>query len=346
MIGSARAQKFTSENLFYITGGKSSIADFQQHADQISIIVPASYQMDQYGVVSGSVDPDILKIALENRVRVMPIVADFDQKGMDAFLHDSTAENRAILMMEYLARQNNYYGWQLDFENINFLDASAYTDFYRKLTKALHEKGLKVSMAVVKAYYPVPAPGSEEDNAYNRWIYENWKGAFQIKELVNIGDFISFMTYDEHTSLTPPGPVAGIPWMIKMANYLKSLQVPMNKISFGIPVYSDHWYPAWDKEQGAHSARSEISYSQAQDLLGSHDAAKQWMPDQKVYDAHWMMPDGVFNWLFMEDARSFDYKIKLIPQYGFRGISVWVLGSEDPQIWKVLSENTDKKHEL
>ncbi|MGH2644315.1 MAG: glycosyl hydrolase family 18 protein, partial [Chitinophagaceae bacterium] len=335
------AQKFQSENLFYVTNSQSGIKSFQDHASQISIIVPASYNIDQYGVIAGEVDSQVLIIANQNKVKVMPIVASFDQKGIHHLLNDSDAIQRAIQMMVEIGKANHFYGWQFDFENISFLDATAYTNFYQKAANALHENGLKISMAIVKAYYSYPAPG---DPAYNRWIYENWKGAFQIKKLADIGDFISFMTYDEHTALTPPGPVAGLPWMNQMAQYLENIHVPMDKVSFGIPTYSDHWFPTWDETQGAHSTRSEISYQSAERLLEKNHAVLHWMPDQGVAYAYWAMPNGVFNWLFLEDARSFTEKLKLIPKYGFRGISVWLLGEEDTGIWKILNENTEATH--
>jgi spore germination protein YaaH len=337
----ANAQKFQSANLFYITNSQSGISSFRQHANQISIIVPATYQIDKHGVITGDVNPEIVKIAHKHHVKVMPIIASFDQKGIHQFLENDQAVERALKMMIYLAQKNHYYGWQFDLENVNFLDADAYTAFYKKAAKELRQNGLKISMAVVKSYSPVPVSGN---NAYNRWTFENWKGAFQIKKLAKIGDFLSFMTYDEHTALTPPGPVAGIPWMKKMADYLKSLKIPMDKISFGIPTYSDHWYPTWSKSKGAHSTRSEISYEHAQNLLKRHHAKLHWMDNQGVYFSHWTMPNGVFNWLFMENARSFKEKLKLVPQYGFRGISVWVLGTEDPGIWKVLRRKANVAH--
>ena len=43
--------------------------------------------------------------------------------------------------------------------------------------------------------------------------------------------------------------------------------------------------------------------------------------------------------MFREDARSFALKLGLLDDYpGLHGISVWVLGSEDPAIWELLAE--------
>ncbi len=46
---------------------------------------------------------------------------------------------------------------------------------------------------------------------------------------------------------------------------------------------------------------------------------------------------GTFEWLFLEDARSFRAKIDLVREYGLRGFSAWVLGREDPEIWPILA---------
>ena len=45
---------------------------------------------------------------------------------------------------------------------------------------------------------------------------------------------------------------------------------------------------------------------------------------------------GTFEWIFMEDARSFRAKLDPVERYKLRGFSVWVLGPEDPGIWDVL----------
>lgn len=333
-----QAQEFQSENLFYIMNIPNGIESFRQNADQVSIIVPATYHIDEYGVITGSVNPKIMKIAIAHNVQVMPIFSSFDQKGIHQLLNNEKTMERAIQHMIYLAQKNGYYGWQFDLEYMSFLDADAYTAFYKKAAKKFHRNGLKISVAVVRSYSPEPYPGN---GAYNRYAYKNWTGVYQLKKLAKIGDFISFMTYNQHGSVTPPGPVAGIPAMKKAANYLKSLNISLEKVSLGLPSYSDHWYPTWEKGKGAYSTASQISYEQAKRLLERYNAKLHWMDKQGIYYAHWTMPNGVFNWIFLEDARSFGEKFKLVPQYGFRGISVWVMGKGDPGIWEVLKNKAN-----
>jgi len=60
--------------------------------------------------------------------------------------------------------------------------------------------------------------------------------------------------------------------------------------------------------------------------------------------AYWPGANSVYNWLFIENARSFAEKLKLVRQYHFRGFSAWVLGFEDPGIWKVVQQQTRPVH--
>jgi len=327
-------QNYSSENLFYLTGSMQGYESFMKHADEISIVCPAAYQIDQYGVITGGVDRRVLETAEKKGVKVMPLFASFNQEGLHKLLNDMPARAEAIRLMLFYARKYHYYGWQFDLENMHMTDRDAYTSFYQQTADSLHKYGLKISIAVVKTDQPAPISGNP---AYARFLYENWRGAVDMPAIAKASDFISFMTYDQHTALTPPGPVAGLPWMKKMLNYLLDIGISPEKISLGIPSYSDHWYPTWDKQQGAHSTRDEISYAKAKDLLDRYEAKEQWMDDQNVNYARWA-EGGIFNWLFLENARSFAPKFDLAKEHHLLGISVWVLGTEDPAIWTVLKK--------
>lgn len=332
------AQPFASENLFYLLpDNPASFASFKANAANISIIAPAAYRLDEYGTVSGGVDPRVTAIAAQHHILVMPLIQSTDQQAIHTFLDSKTARARAISIMLYDAKAYHFGGWQFDLENVQVTDGPAYTSFYRQAATALHKAGLEISMAVVKSNRPAPDPGH---SGYDRFLYENWRGAFDLPALAKIGNFLSFMSYDENTAGTPPGPVAGLAWMQNMAEYLQRLGIDPHKISFGIPTYSAHWYPSYTKQRGAHSTSSEISYARAMDLLAKWNATPAWMASEGVDYAYWASDSGAFNWLFIENARSFALKLALIPQYHFRGFSAWVLGDEDPAIWPIIARDT------
>lgn len=331
--GDGYAQSYKSENLFYLVGSADGYQSFVKHADEISIICPDVYQIDSVGVITGEVDRRILELAQKKGIKVMPLFASFDQKGIHDLLNSEAARIEAIRLMLFYARQFHFYGWQFDIENIFFADKDAYTSFFKQTADSLHKYGFAISSAVVKSEQPAPESANP---AYSRFLYESWRGAFDIPAIAAASDFISVMTYDQHTAFTPPGPVAGLPWMKRIVTYLLNSGIPPEKISLGIPDYSDYWFPTVTN-RGPGSSRDEISYAAAKDLLDRYQASPEWMEDQQVNFTHWET-GGIFNWLFIEDGRSFLPKFKLAESNHLRGISVWVLGAEDPAIWDVLKK--------
>jgi spore germination protein YaaH len=164
-------------------------------------------------------------------------------------------------------------------------------------------------------------------------MFDNWRGAYDYKALAESLDFISYMTYAEHTGNSTPGPVAGFPWMEACLRYVLSLGVPPEKISLGIPSYSDWWYPSYDRKAGPRARGRDISYAKAESLLAGANVHAVWDDQEKSPVARWS-EDGVFQHAWLEDARAFAAKLALVRQYHLRGYSVWVLGTEDPAVWK------------
>jgi spore germination protein YaaH len=328
VCGSAAAQKI--ESLFYVVDNEKCFESFKVNIESIDIVGPQAYKFDAQGILWGSVDQRILDLATRHRVKVMPLLvnAGFDQPAFHALLVDSTARARAIAGMLRVCRENKYYGLQFDFENIHVSDRDAYTGFYRQAAAALHAAGFAISIAAV----PRASEGTGPTE-YHKWIYEYWRGAYDYKALGEIGDFISLMTYDQHTHRTTPGPVAGIRWMEAVIRFVLQV-VPPSKISLGIPFYSYRWQPSYQNNMPHVWGRS-LDYEEARGLADRFGGQWQWDERDKV--AFTFYPNEYINeFVFLEDARSFAAKLELVNKFGFRGISVWRLGHEDPGVWKHL----------
>lgn len=322
------------ERLFYYVDDKDSFASFTSHVQEIDIVAVNAFSVDQNGVVWGDVDRRVVELAKRHNVRVMPYIANpgFNQEMLSAFLADSSARRLAISTLVELCRRNGYYGIQFDFENLNMRDRDAYTRFYRETAEALHRENFKLSVAVVHRPDEIPGP-----TQYFKWMYTNWRAGYDLKALAEIGDFISLMTYSQHTRRTPPGPNAGIPWVIKNIEYFLKA-VPPEKLSLGIPFGSQHWHVVQDDEKYVAHARTwstSYDYAWAVGKAERYGAKIMWLEDQQV-PYTFFENAGLFEYIFFEDARSFRAKVDLIRKYRLRGFSAWVLGDEDPKVWEVL----------
>lgn len=319
------------ESLWYLRG-EESIRAFLAHADQISIVAPQSFEMDSTGAIRGGVDPRVIAAAQAHGVKLIPLVMNpgFDQPSLHRVLTDPTARAAALHSLAELCRVSHFDGIQFDFENLHVRDKDAFTAFTRSAVDSVHRAGCSLSAAVVPRSEDDPGSGS-----YDRWIYDNWRGGYDYKALADTLDFISYMTYAQHTGGSSPGPVAGYRWMLACLEYALAQGVPPEKISLGLAGYSDWWYPAWDEKDGARLRGSDISYTRGRELLAAAHATATWDPAQRAFYAMWES-HGVFQHLWLEDARAFMAKRRLAVARHLRGYSVWLLGAEDPAVWTAL----------
>ena len=324
----ARAQQL--EALWYSTGNERSTQSFLAHADKISIVSPQVFFFDSTGAIHGRLDPRVIATAREKHVKLVPLVMNpgFDQPMIHRILTNTAARAKSIESMVALCRDNKFDGIQFDVENVHVKYKNEFTSWVRESADALHRVNCQVSAAVVPRFSEDRGPTS-----YHQWIFDNWRGVYDYKPLADALDFISFMTYAQHTGGSPPGPVAGYNWMEDCLKYVLSLGVPANKISLGVPAYSDWWYPVYSEKDGARMRGNDVSYATVMDTLAKRGVTPMWDDREKTLYAIWSHA-GVNELAWIEDARAFAVKVDLARKYKLRGYSVWVFGLEDPAVWK------------
>ena len=321
--------------LFYLTSNPDSVRSFLAHSTQIDLLVPTWYQVDENGLVTGAPDATVLKRANDDKVPVMPILAMFNKKGFHNLSMNSGAQT---LMNEAMIREckaHGYTGFQFDLENVDWLDRDRLTALVKVSAEALHTAGLQLTIATVPN-----APGYPGQGGFAKWIYTDWRGAYDIGEIAKYVDLVCLMTYDQNTRWTMPGPVAGWEWTVENLDYaLKT--VPKEKLSLGIPVYGYHWYagvPTKDPATGEDKPNPTADYIgtlNALQLATAYNGKIQW--DEVDHSAYfWFYRDQIREWIFFTDLHTFKDRYELVQKNGLQGFCSWVLGEEDPEIWKFL----------
>src|SRR5271155_756809 len=330
--------------LFYMTREPKSVRSFLAHADKIDLLVPAWYGVDADGLVSGGPNPLVLETARAHHVPMMPIVAngDFAQEEFHKLLRNPAAAKSMVAQLIRVCKENGYIGIQFDFENVHWTDRDALSSMVREAAAAFHSEGLQLTIATVPN-----APGAPAgEGGFAAWIYENWRGAYDLKALAQSVDLICLMTYDQNTRWTPPGPVAGWDWTVENLDYALKV-VPKEKLSLGIPVYGYHWYagapimredPATKKmAEQPNIAADYISTPEVLLFAREFNGVPQW---DAVDHTAWfyIYRDQMREWFFYTDTRTFEDRYKLAQERGVEGFCSWVLGSEDPGIWNLLPD--------
>ncbi len=329
---------FALENIFYtlrdvsFDKGKSdqTVKSLTQHPKLINILISQSYDAESDGSLTGKINPQLLQYAKKNNINFFALVtnAAFDQEKVHQLLTTPAAQQKLIAALVTDCKKYQLKGFQFDFEHIHVNDKNLFTSFIQSAASALQKQGCAVSVAIVPRTSDGPG-----DSDFLKQKFENWTGVYDYKELGKAVNFVSLMAYDQHTGSTPPGPVAGYDWVESNIKYALKY-IPANKISLGIPTYSDHWYTS-KFEDRVQAIVEQISYLDVQHLVNQYKAKFIWDDKQRVH--YTFYPNNELNeYIFIEDATSFRDKVNLAKKYKLRGISVWRIGTEDPVIWKII----------
>ena len=110
--------------------------------------------MDAQGFILGDVPPEVLRIAREKHVAVVPLVTNrgFNQPLMHTVLDTAESRARAIRYLLYYALRDGYRGFQFDYENIHYTYRDKFTVFFREAAREFHKHRLELSIAVVGRY--------------------------------------------------------------------------------------------------------------------------------------------------------------------------------------------------
>jgi spore germination protein YaaH len=324
--------------LFYMTREPKSVRSFLAHADKIDLLVPAWYGVDANGLLSGGANPLVMETAKQHHVPVMPIVAngDFVQEEFHKLLKNAAAKESMYAALIRACKENGYTGFQFDFENVHWTDRDALSDMVREAASAFHREGLQLTIATVPN-----APGAPAgEGGFAAWIYENWRGAYDLKALAQSVDLICLMTYDQNTRWTAPGPVAGWAWTTSNLDYALKF-VPAQKLSLGIPLYGYHWFAGTpvksdDKSGDKPNPTAEyIGTDDALDLARAYGGHIEWDATDRAAWFYFYRAD-MREWIFFTDADTFRERYTLVKERGLQGFCSWVLGTEDQAIWDLL----------
>lgn len=321
------------KTLFYMQGNAASVHSFEQHKDKIDTLVPTWYSVNAHGLVSGEPNRRVLTEAKAAHVQVIPIIVLFDKQQLHELFNDLKAQNVMNRALVRECKQHGYAGIQFDLEHVLWVDRDGLSALVQRSAEVLHREGLQVQIATVPN-----APGHAGSLPYAKWMFEEWRGGYDLKALAESVDLICLMTYDQHSRYTAPGPVDGWEWTVENLEYALK-DVPKEKLSLGIALYGYHWFagdPGWNKpEQKPNPTAESLSFANVEFLRSSYNGKLQWDDDDHT-PWFYITRDQTREWIFYTDKRAFMDRYELAKQHGLQGVCSWVLGYEDPAIWDAI----------
>ncbi len=316
----AATAPYKMTRLFYYREGKTAKKDFIAHAASIDILAPQTYRLKADGTLSGTLDPEIITLAKQKKVKLMPLITNeaFSDTSFHAMFNDTALQGIALSALITEAKDHGYYGWQFDFEQMDVMYKDQFSAFIARMAQGLHAAGLKVSVAVI-------AKVSDNPTDYKNTLWQDLIGVYDYDALAASTDFVSIMSYDDPESLGPP---VELPWLYRVLGYSLA-HIPANKLSLGLALYY------WARDDATGKIMGIGGNEAMDDIIARRTESYTFDPTNMIPVMHYAANSTTYS-LYYENSRSMREKVALIKGTKLYGFSAWALGLEVPSVWKVF----------
>ena len=276
----------------------------------LTYLIPFTYTLDKSGNLTPSGGEDLNSAAYAQNVAPLMSIANLKEEGgfssdiAHAVLTDQAAQDNLIREIVTAINRYSYYGVVLDLEYVYSFDREAYNQFTRRLANVLHRLGAVIGVAL--------APKVSADQA--GLLYE----AHDYRAQGEAADFIYLMTYEWGYMNGPPQAISPVNQVRRVLDYAIT-EIPPGKIMMGMSNYAYNWTLPW--RQG--TSAKLISNAYAADLAAARRVEIQY---DETAQAPWFQyrdNTGAMHVVWFEDPRSIRARLRLIPEYGLRGIFWW-----------------------
>ncbi len=296
---------------FYVPWDDASRASLALHIKELDWLVPGLISVtgtDHHLTVFPDHQLDALLASTPKPPAILPMVQNvlngkWDGAGTAALLHDPKARAALLDRLEPQLVARGAIGIMFDFEE---LPASAQGDYLKFLAQA--KQRFAAHRWLITLAVPVDNP--------------DWNlGAY-----AKVADRLVLMDYDEHTTDAEAGPIASQQWFV---DHLKAAiaVVPRSKAIVGVGSYTYDW-----------SGNAKGDTGSVEDAwLAAHDSEAPVQFDKASgnptfsYEAN-----GDSHTVWFLDAVTAWNQLRASDMEGVAGVALWRLGTEDPDVWKVI----------
>lgn len=287
------------------------------------------YYLDSSGSVAkyeyANEDQNIIKLAHDNNVEADMVITNLpefsgagwdDGQRVEKMITDTSKREHHISQIVEKLNTLNFDGAIIDYEQLDPSAKDDFTNFIRDLSIELHKNNKFLSVVL--------HPKTSENNPSENGSFQDWR------QLSIYADQLQIMGYGEHWDGGDAGPIASRPWLERILDYAKSIDISKEKIFLGIPLYGYDW----DTTSGGNA--KDLTYRDAEKLLADFNAQEKWDDKSQSANFNYMDKNNHKHEVWFENQRSIEAKINIAKSYGLLGITFWRLGEEDPSVWNIF----------
>jgi cellulose synthase/poly-beta-1,6-N-acetylglucosamine synthase-like glycosyltransferase/spore germination protein YaaH/peptidoglycan/xylan/chitin deacetylase (PgdA/CDA1 family) len=296
---------------FYVNWDRGSKVSLRINMAHLTHLLPEWFVLQNAeGDIDDQTDPEVVDIARQANLPIIAMLTNYrdgwQDKDVRRILMDAGLRKTLIDNIVSNLDEHKFQGINIDFEQITRADRDSLTVFMRELKARLGPLGLLVTEDV-----PV------DDDAYD------------LKGLAQANDFLLPMVYDEHYQSGSPGPIASEAWFEDHLDKLAKT-VPADKVVIGMGAYGYDWIIGG-------STSEEVGFNRVMStaITNPSTAKVEWAHDEGNPVLRYASGAEQHEVWFLDAVTALNMT-QAIHDKGFRGVAVWRLGAEDPDLWQVL----------
>ncbi|MGI5901129.1 MAG: glycosyl hydrolase family 18 protein [Desulfitobacteriia bacterium] len=292
--------------------------------DYIQILVPnfcGPLQRDGsfgYCFRDWSIPTYLVSLGQSKKALVMPLVLGSGQIA-DHMLYDPFKRRNFIKSALKILRETNSDGFLVDLEGLTNDTGPGLNALMKELSTLIRAEGKLVAMAVM--------PRTSEQA-------EPWSKQYDYARLASYVDYLQIMAYDFHYATSPPGPIAPLDWVAKVAAYAGT-KIPSTKILLGIPYYGRIWNSSgrtWKSKACSLSGAREIAARHSVPVRRERSGTDPvGVPTFTYFDN-----SGREQIAYFDDPLSLRAKLNLVSKYNLRGVGCWSMAWVDRESAKEI----------
>lgn len=303
---------------------ENAINSFKENVNAFSQVPVFWFYLDTEGSVkkykSADIDSELIDFAHEQSIKISALIAnlpedgDWDSERVSKVIGTSSSRKKHIQEIVDLVNKYNFDGVSIDYEAVAGRERTNFSAFIKELSVALGRENKFLGVAL----HP------KTSNSMGQYRFQDWE------ELAKYADELYIMSYGENYDEGSAGPIASLPWVKRIVDYTKSLNVPLEKFFLGIPLYGYDWN--MDNDDAAEG----LTYRDVLSLLSDNNLELEFDQDLASPHFHYEDESGDEHEVWFENAKSVEAKVRLAKDAGFGGVTFWRLGNEDLQVWEAV----------
>lgn len=305
---------------FYVNWDDASYSSLKRNLGELDWLVPEWIRLrDGDDPLITDIEPRAIDLVHKDKpgIPILPLVQNYqDEKWNGGLLSravgDETARQKLIASLTKVVADNQFAGVTIDLEDAPPAAQPNLLKFMQALHLVFRSRGWLLAQAV-----PFDNP---------EWAYKDYAATT---------DYLMLMAYDQHWSISKPGPVSSQEWFTSVLQKRMSELDPAKTIVC-IGNYGYDW-------SSAGGEAPEVSFQEAVLAARDSDAEISFDPLSGTPYFEYDEDDGSHHTVWFLDGVTAFNQMRSASQYHLAGFALWRLGSEDPSVWSVFGSTAGEQ---